>query len=220
MKHLIIEGPDRVGKNSIISNLIPYCQNMVVTHFSTPEGNTDLEKRNFQEESFKDEFRKSEFFLKNSFFKEPKKGKLNLVVWNRAHLGEFVYGKLYRETNPEEWVMKIEEDFGYDKSPDVYLLLLTADPEFLSQNDDGLSFSSTAESRKKELDNFKNAFNLSQIKKKREIKVDHFAISQGSEGIVDGNGIVHVTSPVSYRTMRFYRPQKDILQEVLEFLNT
>ena len=73
---------------------------------------------------------------------------------------------------------------------------------------------------KKELDNFKNAFNLSQIKKKREIKVDHLAISQGSEGIVDGNGIVHVTSPVSYRTMRFYKPQKDILQEVLEFLNT
>jgi hypothetical protein len=195
MKHLIIEAPDRCGKDTLIKNLMPFCQNLVITHFSTPLGETDLEKRKFQEESFKQEFGKAYWFMKSDFFATPKKGKMNLLIWNRAHLGEFVYGNLYRQTNPEEWVMKLEEDYEYDNMENVYLLLLTGDPEFLSSRDDGESFNGSVEARKKEIANFKNAFDQSKIKKKM---------------------VLDVTT----RPEVTYKSQELILQEVLQFLNT
>lgn len=211
MKHLIIEGCDRTGKDSLIKNLMPYCQNLVITHFSTPSGETDLEKRNFQISSFNKEFGKSYWFMKSDFFDAPKKGKMNLLVWNRAHLGEFVYGNLYRQTNPEEWVMKLEEQYEYDKMDNVYLLLLTADPEFLSSRDDGESFDGSVEARKKELANFKSAYDISQIKKKLEIKIDkkYTPVYEAWKG---------PTQDLSPRIV--YRSQEEILQEVLQFLNT
>jgi thymidylate kinase len=167
MKHLIIEGPDRTGKDSLITGLLPFCQNAIITHFSTPVGNSDAEKRAFQEKSFDQEFAKVNVLEKS--FSEPKPGKLNMIIWNRAHLGEFVYGNLYRQTNPEEWVMSLEEKYGFDKSDNVYLLLLTAEPEFLSAKDDGESFDASVEARKKELVNFRGAFHMSSIKKKLEM---------------------------------------------------
>lgn len=193
MKHLIIEGPDRTGKDSLISNLLPFCQNAIVTHFSSPVGETDAEKRSFQESSFREEFSRAKLFLTSEIFKNPKPGKMNAIFWNRAHLGEFVYGNLYRKTNPEEWVMEIEQEHGYHERDDVYLLLLTADPEFLSKRDDGLSFSATAESRSQEIEKFRDAFSKSNIRKKLEISVSE-------------NGA--------------YLPAKQIADRVLQFLNS
>lgn len=216
MKHLIIEAPDRCGKDTLIKNLMPLCQNMVITHFSSPFGETDLEKRFFQEKSFRKEFEKSSFFLDSSMFTEPKKGKLDLIVWNRAHLGEFVYGNLYRQTNPEEWVMKIEEDFKYNTRDNVYLLLLVGDPDFLSSRDDGESFDGSVEARKKELANFRSAFDMSQIKKKLEIQVDEeYEFRGGGKGF--GMGMIY-DKIIEQR--RKYKNQELILQEVLQFLNT
>jgi len=193
VKLLIIEGTDRCGKNTLIENLIPYCQNTIITHFSTPEGVTDTEKKLFQQTSFEEEFKKAEFFLNSKLFKTPKKDKMNLFIWNRAHLGEFVYGKLYRETNPEEWVMNLEESYGFDVNENVYLLLLTASPEFLAKHDDGLSFDSSIEARKMELINFRNAFQESKIVKKLELQVEK-------------NG--------------YYRDEKEITEQVLKFIKT
>jgi len=192
MKHLLIEAPDACGKDTLIKNLMPHCQNLIVTHFSFPEGNTDREKRKFQEESFRREFEKSSFFLTSALFSDSSK-KMNLIVWNRSHLGEFVYGNLYRQTNPEEWVLNFEDIFQYDKKDDVYLLLLTADPDFLISKDDGLSFAATVDARKREIANFEGAFNMSQIKKKLKLKVDK-----------DGN----------------YLPQSEILNTVINFLKS
>jgi len=190
---------------------------MVITHFTAPVGDTDLEKRMFQEHSFRSEFERSHFLLNSLFFDGPKKGKMNLIIWNRGHLGEFVYGKLYRETNPEEWVMNLEEEFDYNDSENVYLLLLTADPEFLSQNDDGLSFSSTVDSKKKEIENFKNAFHLSQIGKKLIIDVTTLRTDTKLETFEDEGVKVYKTVT---ETSTVYKPQENILQEVLEFLNS
>jgi hypothetical protein len=190
MKHLIIEGCDRTGKDSLIKNLMKYCQNMVITHFSTPEGNTDEEKRKFQEISFEREFQKATFLIKN--FDSPRKTKMNLLVWNRAHLGEFVYGNLYRKTQPEEWVMNLEEKYNYDSKDEVYLLFLTASPSFLASKDDGNSFSSSATDREKENQLFKQAFHESKIKNKLEINVEN---------------------------QSQYISQNEILQKVLHFLN-
>jgi thymidylate kinase len=194
MKHLVIEGPDRTGKDTLIKNLLPFCQNAIISHFSTPIGTTDQEKKEFQQKSFDQEFRKAHFLLNSDLFQTPKKDKMNMIFWNRAHLGEFVYGNLYRQTHPEEWVMSIEKKYEYDSNPNVYLLLLVGDPEFLSSHDDGESFNSSAEARKKEIALFRDALNRSVIKKKMELDVSVFKT--------------------------IYKPQELILQEVLQFLNT
>lgn len=211
LKHLLIEGPDRTGKDTLIKNLMPHCQNLIITHFSFPQGNSDSEKRSYQEESFKSEFAKSCWFLETDMFKPASGAKMNLLVWNRAHLGEFVYGNLYRQTNPEEWVMALEEAYGYHRFEEVYLLLFTADPEFLASQDDGKSFSGTTESRRKEMENFRNAFNLSQIKKKLEIQVDYIYAPK----LEDFKGSDQDLIP-----RRCYRSSQEILDQVLKFLNS
>lgn len=162
MKLLLIEGPDRCGKNTLIKNLVTQAENVVVRHFGSAKGNTDLEKRNFQYQFFKKEFALAAL---RSQFEMPDKERYprDIWIWNRAHLGEFVYGKMYRETHPEEWVMQMEPLFGMDLDPSVHLLLLTAPPEFLCKRDDGLSFTNDVEKKKAEILAFRNAYDQSKI---------------------------------------------------------
>jgi thymidylate kinase len=172
MKLLIIEGPDRCGKNTLIKNLTSQAENFVVRHFGSVKGENDMEKRNFQFQFFKKEF---ELASLRSRFEMPDKERYprDIWIWNRAHLGEFVYGKMYRDTKPEEWVMKMESLFAMDIDPSVHLLLLTADPEFLCKRDDGLSFTTDVEKKRKEIENFEKAFNTSKIMNKKILNVSN-----------------------------------------------
>jgi thymidylate kinase len=172
MKLLVVEGPDRCGKNTLIKNLTSQAENFVVRHFGSVKGESDMEKRNFQFQFFKKEF---ELASLRSRFEMPDKERYprDIWIWNRAHLGEFVYGKMYRDTKPEEWVMKMESLFAMDIDPSVHLLLLTADPEFLCKRDDGLSFTADVEKKKKEIENFEKAFNTSKIMNKKILNVSN-----------------------------------------------
>lgn len=172
MKLLVIEGPDRCGKNTLIKNLTSQAENFVVRHFGSVKGETDMEKRNFQFQFFKKEFELAS--LRSRFeMSDKERYPRDIWIWNRAHLGEFVYGKMYRDTNPEEWVMKMESMFAMDIDPSVHLLLLTADPEFLCKRDDGLSFTAEVDKKAKEIESFKHAFNLSKIMNKKILNVSN-----------------------------------------------
>lgn len=160
MKHLIIEGPDRVGKNTQIKNLTDNFSNVVIRHFRSPKGNSNEEKKQYQQMSFE-----IEYMLLSEF----RDMKFDLCIWNRGHIGEVVYGQLYRNSEPESWVFTQEERHVND---DTYLLLLTASPEFLSIRDDGKSFSSSVESRAKEIELFRKACHDSNIKHVLEIEVE------------------------------------------------
>ena len=172
MKLLIIEGPDRCGKNTLIKNLTSQAENIVVRHFGSAKGKDDMEKGNFQYQFFKKEF---ELASQRSKFEMPDKERYprDIWIWNRAHLGEFVYGKIYRNTQPEQWVMKMEELYSLDIDPSVYLLLLTADPEFLCKRDDGLSFSAELDKKTQELASFRDAFDRSKIMNKKILNVSN-----------------------------------------------
>lgn len=163
MKLLIIEGPDRCGKNTLIKNLASQAENLVVRHFGSPKGSDDFEKRNYQFQSFKKEFELASSLRQRFEMPDKERYPKDLWIWNRAHLGEFVYGKIYRQTHPDEWVMQMETLFGMDLDPSIYLLLLTAPPEFLCKRDDGKSFSDKIEMRKAEIDSFHEAFHRSKI---------------------------------------------------------
>lgn len=170
MKLLIIEGPDRCGKNNLIKHLTAQAENYVVRHFGSAKGASDREKRTSQFLAFQREF---ELAAARHLHEQPDKERYprDLWIWNRAHLGEFVYGTIYRNTFPEEWVLQMEKKYRMDLDPSVYLLLLEAPPEFLTKRDDGKSFSDKTENRRKELAAFREAFDKSSILNKLSIDV-------------------------------------------------
>ena len=170
LKLLIIEGPDRCGKNTLIKNLCSQSENHIVRHWGSAKGENDRQKRNYQYRFFKKEFQLAS--ERNKFeMTDEKRYPRDLYIWNRGHLGEFVYGNLYRDTKPQEWVMRMETDFSFDIDPSVYLLLLTAPADFLCKREDGHSFSSKVADKELELKCFDVAFNNSKIMNKKSISV-------------------------------------------------
>lgn len=170
MKLLIIEGPDRCGKNTLIQRFLEQAENSVVRHWGSAKGKTDHDKKIYQYQFFEKEFRLASLrdqFAMPDKIRYPK----DIWIWNRAHLGEFVYGDLYRKTEPRDWVFPMEHRFGFDTDPSVYLLLLHAPAEFLCARDDGKSFSDKVDMKIAELARFKTALEQSNIKNKLAIDV-------------------------------------------------
>lgn len=196
MKHLIIEGPDRCGKNTLITNLLSQSSCLVTRHFGAAVGSTDSEKQLNQMDFFAKEFRLASAKQREILHMPGENHKRDLFIWNRGHLGEFVYGTMYRNTRPENWVIGMESLHGMDKDPEVYLLLLVAHPEFICKNDDGLSFSSKIDDKIKEIELFKDACKKSTIQNKLTICVTEY----GENGEIK------------------FRSEKDILNEVNNFL--
>lgn len=162
MKLIIIEGLDNVGKDTLINSLIEKYPNSKMVHWGFPQGNTNEEKTAYQEMSFgyyMREFR----FLKSQ-------NKLDLLIWNRSHIGECVYGPLYRESDPQ-WIYELEKEFLVD-TKDVYLVYLHGDIDFLLKNDDGESFTTDINKKLHERNLFNEAINKSQIINKLNIKVN------------------------------------------------
>ena len=167
MKLIIIEGGDRVGKDTLVKNLQEYFfdkdVSLMIKHWGFPQGKTNEEKTAYQKEQFRNEFAR---------FNTLRDVKDMVVIWNRSHIGEMVYGPLYRGSDPKSWVISLEEEFRFDRDPEIYLIYLKADPEFLAVNDDGRSFSNKIVDKQQELRFFREAYESSKIMKKLMIKVN------------------------------------------------
>jgi thymidylate kinase len=165
MPLILIEGQDCVGKNFLIERFIRDKKNVIIRHFSNPEGETDEERIQYQKDDFLHEFRQQ--LLRNDLTKTSD----DVFIWNRSHIGEWVYGKIYRKYEPH-WIFDLEKLFAFDKKQDIFLVLLDADAEFTLQNDDGLSLTTNLEKRKFEIERFQEAFDKSLITNKIKIKVN------------------------------------------------
>lgn len=165
MKLIIFEGMDRCGKDSLIEDLSTHLSNYTIRHWSFPKGETNDAKTTWQKNSFIDEF-SHYVFLKSRF---PG----HILFWNRAHLGELVYGTIYRDSQPWSWVPMMEINYGMSNDPDIYLIHLTADAEFIAKQDDGKSYSDTVENKQKEIEAFQKAVDHSKIINKLTIKVNN-----------------------------------------------
>ena len=167
---LIIEGTDRLGKNLLISKLCSQAENHVVRHFGTAKGDDDFEKRTNQYHFFKKEF---DLMNKRSLFEMSDKTRYPHDIWimNRSHIGEAVYGAIYRDTKPNDWIFKMEKDYSFDIDPSIYLLLLTAPAEFVCKRDDGLSFTTDINKKNMEIQFFRDAFDKSCIINKKTVNV-------------------------------------------------
>lgn len=183
MKLIIFEGTDRVGKDTYIKELSSGLRNYTIRHWSFPQGESNDEKTAWQQSSFHDEF--SHYLILNARFPS------HTLFWNRAHIGELVYGTVYRDSNPLSWVPALESDYGMLNDTEVYLVHLTADPEFVVAKDDGLSYSDKLEKKAEEIQAFTTAVNNSKIINKLTIKIND---------------------------ERNYRPQSEILKEIRSFI--
>lgn len=170
--HYIIEGLDRLGKDTLIDGILNAKGFHQVIHFSKParlgyykpEGLelTDPELKAYQLEQYQ----------RNSFltmFSMLRSAQFASLVLNRAHLGEHVYAPMYRGYQGD-YVFSLEKTFMMDQCPHIKLILLTEDfsvsKHFI---DDGESFDITK--REQEQNRFIEAFNRSVIANKKIVCV-------------------------------------------------
>jgi thymidylate kinase len=195
-KLIIICGGDQLGKSSLIKGLCEYFnyKNITLRHCDKPPANLNqVESVDFQ---FKCFYREGNLinFIFDKFNETTIKYHYcdNIIMYDRFHLGEYVYGQMFRKVEAKFLKAKL---LFFEKSflnyPDVNLITLTSDPEFFLEKEDGNSFSKNLEEKTKELELFKEAHEFSSIKNKTIIKVDNIGI---------------------------FRPKEDILKEALTFL--
>jgi thymidylate kinase len=185
---LIFEGVDNLGKDTLIKNILQHSSNYIVRHFSNPKGKTTVEQIQYQKDDFLYEFRKQ------TLRKQFKKTDSDVFIWNRSHIGEWVYGQIYRNYKPN-WIFELEKLFSFDKDQTVFLILLDAPPDFSLKNDDGLSFTTSKEKRENERSKFKEAFEKSLIQNKIQISV------------VD-------------KTNKQFKKEEDIYEELFKFIKS
>lgn len=178
MKLLIVEGLDRCGKDTLIQRLMADHPHFIRSHFGFPKGNTNEEKHEYQVRSFGQEFAIQKAIRQTygaHYFSD------GLYVWNRSHIGECVYGPMYRGTD-SNWIFDMEK-FHFEDDDEVYLVYLHADIEFLLKQDDGKSFTTDIEKKRTEARLFETAVDHSTIKNKLKIKVNHGDHYTDSEAI-------------------------------------
>lgn len=150
---IILEGIDRCGKGTLINNILKHYGPHPIIHCSSPPKGIE------NSEAYQYQFFYRCFKLLNN--------KSNDLIFDRCHLGEYIYGPLYRKTDPN-FIFNIES-FHPSACEETKLVLLCTD-DFSIMKDDGLSFDYNA--RDKEQDLFFEAFQKSKIKNKYILKVN------------------------------------------------
>lgn len=148
---IMVEGIDRIGKGTLCSHLEEH-HDFSIVHFGRPEGSTDSERAMFQKGTFDRMFR----MVKSLH------GQSARIVFDRAHLGEMVYGPLYRPNSgvDESYVLDMEE--GCEEV--LLILMVHRDPMKMTKDrDDGESFDPSK--CEDEQDQFIAAFNKSSLNK-------------------------------------------------------
>ena len=188
MKLIIIEGTDNTGKDTLISKILEKYPTATVIHCGKPITKKYSSKE--QDELFR-------IYAQNIV--EGKYDNTHVIIMNRSHIGEYVYGVLYRNRDNkevEQMINDINDILYYREDLDIkYIQLLSNSEQLLKSNEDGKSLSNgNIEKINKEANQFKEIFNNINIKDsdKRLIFVN------------EGNG---------------FRSREDIFNEAFRFIN-
>lgn len=158
---VIIEGPNRVGKSTQIANLKNYYESkgmrVHVIHYEhihldptrtyTPEAMKDMATVRY------DDMLK----LANEFAKDP----MSVIIFDRAHLGECVYGPKYRDYSGE-YVFDLEKKYP-EFLQNAYEFVFIDKPENLLAREDGLSPTQGLDDKRYEQGAFAGAFVKSNV---------------------------------------------------------
>lgn len=194
MKIIIVEGTDRTGKDTLINELKNMSYHTLIVHCGKPVGDTLEEQNKNQDILFND-------YL-NKLYEDRYFGVCDLIIFNRAWYGEYVYGTIYRGRDKKDvlnMIDGIEQDLKlfdnakcYTKLEGVYYIQLINDSTHLAlSNDDGNSISTDEHNILRETGLFKEIFEKSSLNKKMII------VNDGDE----------------------FRDKNEILKEATEFVN-
>lgn len=160
MKLIIIEGTDNTGKDTLISKLLEKYPTATLIHCGKPLSKSYSSKE--QDTLFNTYI---DNIINNSY------SNTHVIIMNRSHIGEYVYGVLYRNRDEHEVLDMIKNiDYKLNKSNiDVrYVQLLCSSQNLLKNNEDGKSLSNgNIEKIEKEKNMFKNIFNESILINKK-----------------------------------------------------
>lgn len=158
-KFIVVEGMDRCGKDTLIKGLRKQIQSSKILdfHCSTPPKGVDPYKWSYDHY---DSILKLGDTLTIGHDWD--------VIANRCHLGETVYGPMYRGTDPS-FVWQLESQ--YCNHERMWLVVLVDDGENIVKRDDGLSNEKSAEDFDRVRDMFIDSFDRSCIPNKILINV-------------------------------------------------
>lgn len=164
-KFIIFEGCDRIGKSTQTDLTIRSHPSYTFhkLHYSTlpfkdnPELNLKYSKRLYE----------SMFS-----FIESLKNTNHSFLFDRSHLGETVYGSLYRKLDTD-WVFDLEKKYSESLKDHLYLIVFVGKASNIISRNDGLSYYDNITSLQTEINKFRDSFQKSSIVKKLLIDVDN-----------------------------------------------
>lgn len=132
--NIIIEGPDRTGKDTLIKSLIKEFPGMISIHCGSPA----IPRKEYYKEYYENLY--SLIGHSNRDF-----------ILNRSAVGEYVYGPLYRNNDYE-----LSEIVDHNDFIDDFTLLFTLidNPRTLLSREDGKSFGTSLEQKTEEIARF------------------------------------------------------------------
>ena len=138
MKVVIIEGPDNVGKTTLL-NRLSKVYNIYYIHCTGPKS-TDYTSQTIEQ------WQQYINVLKDIHgISKLKNADRMVVILDRSWVGEYVYGCKYRNANDETVCQMIDTCYtmlnDMDNVVNTTILLTVDNPEFCVRNDDGLSLS-------------------------------------------------------------------------------
>ena len=161
---IIFEGLDRVGKSTQIKLLQKRLIDKPthVIHYSAISGITPEQSQNYSEKLYRDMFD----MMHDAHYRGRN------LIFDRSHLGEFVYAPIYRNYSGN-YVFEIENEYALNPFfNDIFLIVLIDEPESAISREDGNSFSTDITIKQLEISKFKLAYEYSSIKNKCLININ------------------------------------------------
>ena len=168
--NIFCEGPDRVGKSTQVTRLYKEIAARGMYPFILHFANLGIPEKDHC-------IKKSEMLYRRMFdIIRLNKGGLgtNGFILDRSHLGEWVYGKMYRDYDAN-FIWELEEDAKYHDEGNWnknYLITFIDQPLNLISRDDGLSFSTRMKEKTVEVDRFIDSHQRSIIPNKILIDIN------------------------------------------------
>lgn len=180
---IIIEGPDRVGKDTLIKSIKNYYNNVIfqTLHFSNVKHSTKEDTILYNEKLYKNMFDIMLYIMLYNISQNENFG----IICNRSHLGEMVYGPLYRGYSGD-YVLRIERLYKIFLNlwQKLALVVLIDKPENLIARDDGQSFTADLALKQKEIDLFKQAYERTSIKNKLLVDISNLSIIDVQQKVI------------------------------------
>lgn len=182
---IIIEGTDNIGKDTLIQRLTENFNTVTLIHCDGPQGNC-----------FQSQEQDNKFICYANNIYDGLYDNTECIIMNRSHIGEYVYGQLYRKRNPYSinvMLDKVNEILLSRKDLTIkYVQLLSSSIKLRIKNDDNKSLSIKNEQlMKMENDLFLEVFDYIDLDKK----------------------LIYVNDE------DVFLPKEEIYNEVLDFIN-